>query len=160
MKGDDYDNGSNDNDGTMICYDYAVIMAMIIKDINGFQKCCRWSYWWWRKHSLLITRRTSKLHDKNIYLLITKIIIIIIKMTTSPNSICSFNTLLFLNLTAKKSFIGECPITKCCYWTPVIGQLNEPATTWVPGFWLSLVMLTLRIGLHSGPINITNDYGQ
>ena len=41
MKGDDYDNGSNDNDGTMICYDYAVIMAMIIKDINGFQKCCR-----------------------------------------------------------------------------------------------------------------------
>ena len=43
MKGDDYDNGSNDNDSTMICYwpDYAVIMAMMIKDINGFQKCCR-----------------------------------------------------------------------------------------------------------------------
>ena len=45
----------------------------------------------------------------------------------------TFNTLCFLYLT-KKSLTGDCPITKCYYWTPVIGQLNKPITTRVPGF--------------------------
>ena len=49
------------------------------------------------------------------------------------NLIGSFNNLFFLNLTTK-SFIWECPTTKCCYWTLVIRQLNKPITTWVHGF--------------------------
>ena len=40
---------------------------------------------------------------------------------------------IFSNQTAK-SLIGECPITKCCYWIPVIGQLNKPITSSIPSF--------------------------
>ena len=59
-----------------------------------------------------------------IYIIII-VIIIIIKNTISSNLIGSFNTLFFLTLKS----VGKCPITKCCYWTPVIRQLNKPITT-------------------------------
>ena len=62
-----------------------------------------------------------------IFNIIIIIIVIIIKITISSHLIGSFNTLFFHNLT-EKSFIGECSITKCCFWTPVIGQLNKPIT--------------------------------
>ena len=42
----------------------------------------------------------------------------VIILTSSSNLIGSFKTLYFLNLTAK-SFIGQCPMTKCCYRTLV-----------------------------------------
>ena len=51
----------------------------------------------------------------------------IITNTISSNLIGTFNNLFFFNLTAK-SYIGECPITKHCYWTIVIGQLNTLIT--------------------------------
>ena len=53
---------------------------------------------------------------------------IIVTITISSNVIGSFNSLFFLNMRAK-SFNGECPMTKCCYLTLVIGQLNKPITT-------------------------------
>ena len=63
----------------------------------------------------------------------TKHISNFIGITISSNLIGSFNNLFFLNLTAK-SFIRECPIIKCCYYTTVIGQFNKPITTWVSGY--------------------------
>ena len=65
--------------------------------------------------------------------LIIYIVNVIIKITISSNLIDSFNSQFIFNLTAK-SFIGECPIAKCCYRTPVVGQFNKPITTRVPGF--------------------------
>ena len=60
-----------------------------------------------------------------IFINIIIVIIIIIKITISSNLNGSFNTLFFLTLKS----VGKCPITKCCYWTPVIRQLNKPITT-------------------------------
>ena len=60
----------------------------------------------------------------------------IIKIRISSNLIGSFNTLFSLNVTAKL-LIRECTITQCSYWTPLIGQLNKPITTEVPGFLTS-----------------------
>ena len=54
-----------------------------------------------------------------------KQVMLIIKITVYSNLLSlSFNTLFFLNLTAKLLIEQcECPITKFCYmyWTPVIG---------------------------------------
>ena len=48
--------------------------------------------------------------------------------------------LFFLNLIS-----GECPITKCCYWAPVIGQLNKPITTRAPGFLTNQQIITIVV---------------
>ena len=79
-------------------------------------------------------------------MMIIIIIIIIIKITISSNLIGSFNTLFFLNLIS-----GECPITKCCYWTPVIGQLNKPITTRAPGFLTNQQIVTIVV---SSPLTV------
>ena len=64
----------------------------------------------------------------------------IIKITIFSNLIGSFNTQFFLNLIS-----GECPITKCCYWTNVIGQLNKPITTRAPGFPINQQIVTIVV---------------
>ena len=68
------------------------------------------------------------------------IIIFIIKITISSNLIGSFNTIFFLNLTS-----GECPITKRCYCTPVIGQLSKPIATRSPGFLANQQIFTIVV---------------
>ena len=40
---------------------------------------------------------------------------------------------------------GECPLTECCYWTPVIGQLDKPITTRVPGFLTNQLIVTIVV---------------
>ena len=76
----------------------------------------------------------------------TMIMILIIKITISSNLIGSFNTLFFLNLISE-----ERPITKCCYWTPVIGQLNKPITTGASGFLTKHQIVTIVV---SSPLTV------
>ena len=64
----------------------------------------------------------------------------IIKIKISSNLISSFNALFFLNLISE-----ECPITKCCYWTPVIGQLDKPITTRASGFLTNQQIVTIVV---------------
>ena len=56
---------------------------------------------------------------------------------------------IFSNQTAK-SLIGECPITKCCYWIPVIGQLNKPITSSIPSFLTNQQPNKKRVTVNSG----------
>ena len=64
---------------------------------------------------------------------------LIIKIKISSNLIGSFIQF-FLNLISR-----ECPITKCCYWKPVIGQLNKPITTRAPGFLTNQQIVTIVV---------------
>ena len=95
--------------------------------------CCA-VLWWIKRTSFLfraLQQQSSTLRT-NYSVGNWRIAVITIKIAISSNLIGSFN-ILFSFMTAD-SFIRECPVTRCCYWTLVIGQLNKPITTRVPGF--------------------------
>ena len=58
------------------------------------------------------------------------------KKNTISSNIWLYHSTLYspINLKAK-SYSGQRPIMKYCYQTAVIGQLNEPFTTWLRGFF-------------------------